>query len=316
MRDRPGGLRAGASAVLRGLLLASCGALPKSGPAPSRSGATTSSTSTWSSPGMTRRPYSTPSTSRAPSAPPARPSRPTASASRPTTARPPVPVPTLRAATRRALPEATTFTAVARAEHDTDRPPTGELAHLPADRDVVGFRHPGREAVVRVPVFQLAHRTVLPVVRRQPGWVQVRLPSKPNGALAWLPAGDVRLERDDWRAVVDLGARTLTLTRGAARQGHWPVGVGEAATPTPAGQTFLMSRFDSPPGHYTPVTFVLGTHSRTLDTYGGGPGTVAFHGWPTRAGRTGEVSHGCVRVPDEALTLLRRAPLGMPVLIR
>ena len=49
--------------------------------------------------------------------------------------------------------------------------------------------------------------------------------------------------------------------------------------------------------------------------YGGGPGTVALHGWPDPAVFGHPVSHGCVRVPAAALRALARIPLGSAVTI-
>jgi lipoprotein-anchoring transpeptidase ErfK/SrfK len=42
---------------------------------------------------------------------------------------------------------------------------------------------------------------------------------------------------------------------------------------------------------------------------------VALHGWtdPSVFGKA--ISHGCVRVPDDALDLLRTVPIGTPVMV-
>jgi lipoprotein-anchoring transpeptidase ErfK/SrfK len=66
---------------------------------------------------------------------------------------------------------------------------------------------------------------------------------------------------------------------------------------------------------YSPLILPLGLHSNTLDTFGGGPGTVGLHGWPDPAVFGHAVSHGCVRVPADALRVLSRVPLGSPVMI-
>jgi hypothetical protein len=49
---------------------------------------------------------------------------------------------------------------------------------------------------------------------------------------------------------------------------------------------------------YSPLILPLGLHSDTLSTFGGGPGTVALHGWPD---------------PAAALRVLSRVPLGSSV---
>ena len=60
----------------------------------------------------------------------------------------------------------------------------------------------------------------------------------------------------------------------------------------------------------------LGTHSETFNSYGGGPGTVALHGWPDPAVFGRADSDGCVRVPTDALHLLSTLPLGTLVVLR
>ncbi|WP_309114675.1 L,D-transpeptidase [Saccharothrix sp.] len=60
----------------------------------------------------------------------------------------------------------------------------------------------------------------------------------------------------------------------------------------------------------------LGTHSQTHTSYGGGPGTVGIHTWPTPEVYGTASSDGCVRVPRDALDAMStRVPLGTPVLI-
>ncbi|HEY8481410.1 MAG TPA: L,D-transpeptidase, partial [Spirillospora sp.] len=116
---------------------------------------------------------------------------------------------------------------------------------------------------------------------------------------------------------VDLTERRLTLLKSGRRVGAWKVAVGSADTPTPTGRTFLMAalvrdRDAKAPGR---LVLPLGTHSATLDTFGGGPGTVALHGWPDASVFGRAVTHGCVRVPDDALKALSRVPLGSLVFI-
>ncbi|MGD0556511.1 MAG: L,D-transpeptidase [Streptosporangiaceae bacterium] len=85
--------------------------------------------------------------------------------------------------------------------------------------------------------------------------------------------------------------------------------------PTPTGRTFLLASLSPAQPAYSPLILPLGVHSATLDTFGGGPGTVALHGWPDKTVFGHAVSHGCVRVPAAALRVLSRIPLGSPVMI-
>ena len=67
---------------------------------------------------------------------------------------------------------------------------------------------------------------------------------------------------------------------------------------------------------YSPVILPTGFHSTTWETYGGGPGTVGLHGWPTPDVLGKPSSAGCIRIPADALHVLATAvPIGTPVLI-
>ena len=59
----------------------------------------------------------------------------------------------------------------------------------------------------------------------------------------------------------------------------------------------------------------LGAHSPTLDTFGGGPGTVAIHTWPTDDVYGTESSDGCIRVPSARAGQLTGVPLGTLVMM-
>jgi lipoprotein-anchoring transpeptidase ErfK/SrfK len=114
---------------------------------------------------------------------------------------------------------------------------------------------------------------------------------------------------------VDTSARRLTLLKDGKTLGTWTVAVGAPKTPTPAGRTFIMASLAPSKPTYSPLILPVGAHSDTLDTFGGGPGTVAFHGWPQKSVFGQAVTHGCVRVPADALRLLAKVPLGTPVSI-
>jgi lipoprotein-anchoring transpeptidase ErfK/SrfK len=211
------------------------------------------------------------------------------------------------------LPQATTYGTTEAAPVDLTGRSDGTVVTV--DETVAAFARPGGPAVARIPKTQLGLETWLPVLERAPGWSRVRLPSRPNGATAWVPDGRLRAAHTTWAVRVDLGSERLTVTHDGAAVGSWAIGHGMLDTPTPVGETFLLASFTDRNQSYSPVIFATGSHSDTLDGYGGGPGTVAVHGWPTRSGRLGAVSHGCVRVPAAALEQFRKLPLGTPISI-
>jgi lipoprotein-anchoring transpeptidase ErfK/SrfK len=145
--------------------------------------------------------------------------------------------------------------------------------------------------------------------------VRVLLPSRPNRSAGWVWARDLETRRSPYAVRVHRASRTLDLLHHGRRVGRWSVAVGAPGTPTPLGLTFVHALISDPGQSYSPYLLPLGTHSDTLDTYGGGPGTVAFHTWPDPSVFGQAVSHGCIRVPADALSRLTNLPLGTQVSI-
>lgn len=213
------------------------------------------------------------------------------------------------------LPEITTDATIPAAPPDPDRDvPTGGLvAHN--NTTVVAYDAPAGRPIGRLPDQQLGCPTWLPVIAQQPGWVQVLLPSRPNGSTGWLAAAAVEVARTPFVVEAHLGTATVRLLRDGVLIGQWPAGVGTAATPTPVGRTFLLANIVDPQPTFAAVILPLGAHSPTLADYDGGPATVALHSWPVADVYGHPVSHGCLRVPDAAIAVLRTVPLGSLVLI-
>ncbi|MFV2177371.1 L,D-transpeptidase [Actinomadura sp. LOL_016] len=213
-----------------------------------------------------------------------------------------------------AVPEATTFTTVEGAPADTGRGATDGLVVHPA-KPLPVLDRPGGNRVATLPTEQLGGPTWVPVVESSGGWRRVLLPSRPNRASGWISGDGLRTARTPYLVTVDLGDRRLTLHESGKAVGRWKVAIGEAATPTPTGRTFVMAQLAPEKKKPSPLVLPLGAHSDTLDTFGGGPGTVALHGWTDASVFGRAATHGCVRVPDGALRKLSRVPLGTLVLV-
>ncbi|MEV0234819.1 L,D-transpeptidase [Nonomuraea sp. NPDC050786] len=215
-----------------------------------------------------------------------------------------------------ALPSSTTFTQLSGLPQDTDT--YGELSGVvvhPGSTAAV-YAQPGGKPVATLPAQQLGSQTWVPVVEARKGWYRVLLPSKPNHVTGWLKATGLKKARSRARAIVNLGTKKLTVMNASKKVGTWTVAIGGPETPTPVGRTFLLALMSpKDKAAYSPLIMPLGTHSTTLDTFGGGPGTVAFHGWPDPKVFGKAITHGCIRVPAPALKVLAKLPLGTPVLI-
>jgi lipoprotein-anchoring transpeptidase ErfK/SrfK len=223
----------------------------------------------------------------------------------------------LSAAQLARLPAADTYGTTPAAPRDPApfAPETGIVLHPSAARAV--YTRPGGPPAARLPATEAGSPTWVPVVQTQPGWDRVLLPTRPNRSTGWiyLGGGGLQTATTRYQVQISLSARRLTLLNAGHSLGTWTVADGAAGTPTPAGRTFLLASLAPSHPTYSPLILPLGTHSDSLSTYGGGPGTVGLHGWPDAAVFGHAVSHGCVRVPPSALRALSLVPLGSPVMI-
>ncbi|MGH3978964.1 MAG: L,D-transpeptidase [Pseudonocardiaceae bacterium] len=212
------------------------------------------------------------------------------------------------------LPESTTHTTIEAAPSDTGpaEPTDGSVVH--PRQEVLVYAEPGGAPLARIGPEQIGD-TWLPVIAEQPGWVRVLLPSRPNGSTGWLAAGELDRAVSPYLIRVHLSSLSMELLSDRELLGQWTIGIGKDSAPTPPGRTFLLGSFSDEQQDYSPVILPLGSHSPTLDTFGGGPGTVAIHTWPTDEVFGTQSSDGCIRVPPDALDQLTEVPLGTLVLI-
>jgi lipoprotein-anchoring transpeptidase ErfK/SrfK len=182
------------------------------------------------------------------------------------------------------------------------------------------YRRPG----ARTPFREFANPTaageplVFLVLRRSPGWEQVYLPVRPNESTGWIRDRDVRLAFDPYSLQVRLRARQLLVRERGRILSRIPAGVGRSVLPTPTGRYYIVNllKQPDPSGAYGPYAFGLSAYSNVLFSFGGGPGEIGLHGTddPHSIGR--DVSHGCIRIPNQAIArLARELPLGTPVTI-
>ena len=212
------------------------------------------------------------------------------------------------------LVASTTSAKLPRAPKDTDPSATTDGTVVHPRRTLPVYAAPGRRPFAKITPKQM-NDTWLPVLDRRGGWTQVLLPSRPNSSTGWLRTARLAERHTPYLVRVHVGSRRLELLRGGDPIGSWSVAVGAPETPTPVGRTFLLGSIVDSGQSYSPLILPLGSHSDTLDSYGGGPGTVALHGWPDASVFGQAVSHGCVRVPADALDQLRQVPLGTLVIV-
>ena len=160
----------------------------------------------------------------------------------------------------------------------------------------------------------------LPVIAAQPGWLQVRLPQRPNGSTAWVQEGDVTLSSTPYFIAVSLSVDHLMVFQSGNPILDLPAGIGLPATPTPAGHFFVAVRELHPDAFYGPVILDTSAHSEAIRSWEGmGDAIIAVHGPITssadsRIGSSGtRVSNGCIRLHNSDLAKLAVVPAGTPI---
>ncbi len=196
-------------------------------------------------------------------------------------------------------------------------PAAGELLRAV---DVRAAPAPSARVVRRMPRFRADHQfqIVLAVASRRDRdgalWYRLSLPGHPNGARGWVRAETVEVRPVVNRIVVRLGERQLEVRR--VRDGRLllrtTVAIGAVGSPTPLGRDFyVQSAFVPTDPFYGKFALETSAFARVTDWP---TDVVGIHGTnrPELLGQA--VSHGCIRLTNQAVTRLRRlSPLGTPI---
>jgi lipoprotein-anchoring transpeptidase ErfK/SrfK len=161
---------------------------------------------------------------------------------------------------------------------------------------------------------------VLDGVRYKNGktWVRVRLAVLPNGTTGWVPRGALTaFNKTRKRLVISHSTLRATLYNRGRPIFRAIIGVGVPHYPTPRGDFYVREKLS---GYYAPAygprAFGLNARSSVLTDWPGG-GFIGIHGTNAPGILPGRVSHGCVRMRNDAiLRLFRLMPIGTPVQIR
>lgn len=151
------------------------------------------------------------------------------------------------------------------------------------------------------------------------GWLQVRLPVRPNGTTGWVPEsalGELQPVKTWLR--IDTKHFVAKLIKNGKVVWRARVGVGQPQWPTPKGQFFIRAElrgYGARGSFYGPVAFITSATSDALTDWPGG-GIVGVHGTSLPNLIPGRISHGCVRVRNaDILRLARLMPVGTPLTI-
>src|SRR5262245_23511008 len=161
---------------------------------------------------------------------------------------------------------------------------------------------------------------VLGAVDRNPTetWYRVRLPILPNNSTGWVPRKALgKLTAVRTHLYVDRARLTATLERDGRTIFRTRIGIGREYSPTPPGEFYVRVKylgFHNPV--YGPVAFATSARSAVLTDWPGG-GFVGIHGTNEPQILPGRVSHGCIRMRNEAIVKLAHLmSVGTPLTIR
>jgi lipoprotein-anchoring transpeptidase ErfK/SrfK len=155
-------------------------------------------------------------------------------------------------------------------------------------------------------------------VTKKTTWYRVRLAILPNNSTGWVPKsalGDLYTVHT--HLYVNREAHTATLKRDGKVIFTTRVGNGLPPNITPAGQFYIRDKltgFDDPV--YGPLAFGTSARSPTLiDSWPGGA-YVGIHGTNEPYLIPGYISHGCIRLHNDAIVRLSKLmTVGTPVTI-
>lgn len=147
-------------------------------------------------------------------------------------------------------------------------------------------------------------------------WIEVFLPIRPNGSRGWIRLEGTSLSRNPYRITIDRSRFELEVFKEGEVIASATIAIGAGETPTPVGlfYTDRLYRVPDPDGPYGPFAFGLSGFSEEIFDFNGGPGIIGIHGTNDSSAFGSEVSHGCVRIPNELIVELASIiPLATPV---
>jgi L,D-transpeptidase catalytic domain len=198
---------------------------------------------------------------------------------------------------------------------------------------VIAYVRPGASVAVHARPFgpvleRLGARTEFGSARafgvattRHDRWLGVTAPGVGNNRLVWVDAraGGLRFSHTRLELDVDLSSRTLVVRRDGSAVRRFSVGVGRPGSPTPSGRFAVTDKLAGRAysAVYGCCILALSATQPSLPAGWRGGNRIAIHGTlsPSDFGRA--VSAGCVHASETNLRyLMRRVPLGTPVVIR
>ena len=135
-------------------------------------------------------------------------------------------------------------------------------------------------------------------------WYKISLPGRPNGRTGWVNAAGVSLRPVYREIVIRRSLRVLELRERGKLLLRTKVAIGKPGAETPLGTFYVIWGFRPPDPFLGTYAFATSAYSRLTDWPGGG--IVGIHGTSVPQFLGQAVSHGCVRVSNSAVLVLKR----------
>jgi L,D-transpeptidase-like protein len=200
--------------------------------------------------------------------------------------------------------------------------PSFTVARVRPGRSVSLRSKPGGRVLAGVgSTTQFGSATTLAVAARRGHWLGMTSTDLPNGKLGWVQAADpaLRAHRTHMSIRIDLSSRRLELRDGRRTVRSASVGIGRTESPTPTGRFSVTDKLsgDAYGSFYGCCILALSGHQVNTPPGWQGGDRLAIHGTDNPGSIGVPSSAGCLHADAEDLkVLMRRVPLGTPVVIR
>ena len=146
-------------------------------------------------------------------------------------------------------------------------------------------------------------------------WVQVLMPIRPHGTLAWVPRDSVSITEHKAKVIVDKYLGVLEGWHDGELLFRDSFISGSDKHPTPLGDFYINEINLGEDGMSEDTLVGITAFSKSIEPTGEGDPAIAFLVKESNEGSDELTTRGCIRVSTEVLKLLTRLPLGTPVQI-
>jgi len=156
---------------------------------------------------------------------------------------------------------------------------------------------------------------VLLIRKIEEDWVQVLMPIRPHGTLAWVLRDSVSITEHKAKVIVDKYSGLLEGWQDGELLFRESFISGSDKHPTPLGDFYINEINLGENGMSEDTLVGITAFSKSIEPTAEGDPAIAFLVKESNEGSDESTTRGCIRVSTEVLKLLTRLPLGTPVQI-